>query len=295
MLIFCSCAILFTLTQMGGNMTGGDTGAQAETMYSIKQVADMFGNTRGAIRFYQEKGLVEPLLDDKGFRYYTLDDFFQLLHLKGFASMSLPLKDVAELFRRESDGRVVDIVGLVQARESDITEQMACLSRQLEALETYRGRLLDAQSGEVHFENVGAYWALDRDNVAAMFEEEPQTLTKLVGLMPATVIGGAYDFADSTAWHGVEIRISQRDALAAGLECSRFFRIILPTRLASMTVRLKADDLVRHIQDAALRLADNLRERGEVPSTLLFSSLLLVHREGGEDVEYHTLYMPLAG
>ena len=55
--------------------------------FTIKEVSDLFDNTRGAIRFYEEKGLIHPQRDEHDFRWYSIDDIFQLFYLKRYASM----------------------------------------------------------------------------------------------------------------------------------------------------------------------------------------------------------------
>lgn len=49
--------------------------------FTIKEVSDLFDNTRGAIRFYEEKGLIHPQRDEHDFRWYSIDDIFQLFYL----------------------------------------------------------------------------------------------------------------------------------------------------------------------------------------------------------------------
>lgn len=265
--------------------------------FTIKQIADLFGNTRGAIRFYQDKGLVEPAVDDNGFRSYSLDDLFQLLYLKRFAAMSLPLEDVVAHFKRESDEGLADLGGFLAERGRALRREIEERERQLEAIEEYRWRLEGMERvgacSEPRVIWAPAYWGLWRGDIPSMMREDPDTLRKLVALIPATMIGGVYDLSDAGAFLDLELRIGVAEAREAGLERSGYFHELPAALIACSTVRLEPIDLDAQMLGALRKLSDRMASQGYVPGATAFSELVLVHKEQGRRVEYHTLYLPL--
>lgn len=263
-----------------------------EGTYSIKQVADMLGNTRGAIRFFQEKGLVDPQIDANGFRHYTMDDIFQLLHLRSFAAMSFSLDEVAGDLRRESETPLEDIVGLARAHADDLRSQMARLQRQLEKVEDFRQSLLDACGGAVRLEQVGAYWSLRRPGMERMLREDPALLARLVALIPQTIIGRTWDLADTSGCKDAELRIRADHAMQAGMEAAPYFHVLPACAVALRTFACDAANVDAQARTVFSELAAHLREHGMECGDVAFTRLVFVHTERGVPVEYHTAYLP---
>ena len=83
--------------------------------FTIKEVSDLFDNTRGAIRFYEEKGLIHPRRDEHDFRWYSIDDIFQLFYLKRYASMSFSLDETLTTFVKEAELTLPEIQTRIMA------------------------------------------------------------------------------------------------------------------------------------------------------------------------------------
>lgn len=272
-------------------------GAGGEMRFTIKQIADLFHITRGAVRFYQEKGLISPTVADNGYRSYSMDDFFQLLYLKRYASMALPLGEVAGRFRRESDASVGDIVDYLSERENEVRDGVRGELRKLRALRRYRQRLQEMREGAVEIVEAGEYWGLVRERIPDAAREEPDAVERLIALLPATMIGGVYDLRTPGKFVEAELRVLASTARGAGLACSRFFHIMPAARLARTTLRFVCDGDGGALNDQILcefdGLAERMRAQGSLPGETGFSELVFVHREQGVSVEYHSLYLPL--
>ena len=260
-------------------------------VFTIKQIADLFGNTKGAIRFYQEKGLVAPEIAPNGYRYYSIDDFFQLLYLKRFASMSLSLDEVALDFRRESRSGVGDLEAILAGKSCTLRDRIEELRRQLDALEAYRQQLRDAQSDDGAASIVFARecWALPGESVPVLAADDPATLEKLVSLIPITVVGGrlGLDVGSGNAVSGLKIPASV--AIDNGLVFGEPFYTLPAGLMVTKVARARSSHLGEDLRAESTNLAAFAARRGYATAGDVFTEPILVHVEDDELVEYHVL------
>ncbi len=272
----------------------GAAGSKAPC-FTIKQIADLFQITRGAVRFYQEKGLVNPTVADNGYRFYSMDDFFQLLYLKRYAAMSMPLDEVAAHFRSESDESIGSLVEYLEQREEEVRRRVDEETRRLKFLKRFRERMQGLCEGEFQLIESPEYWALGREAIPTMAREEPEVLKDVISLLSKTIIGGVYDLRPPGRCLISELRIEAPAAQAAGLYRSRFFRVLPAARLAVATIRCDLGEGYRSLDEQVVAgfadLARRVEEQGGRAGSLGFSELVLVHQEQGERVEYHALYL----
>jgi DNA-binding transcriptional MerR regulator len=68
----------------------------------INQVEELVGITKKNIRFYEEKGLVEPARNiQNGYREYTLEDVDVLLKIKLLRKLSVPIDEIRKLLENK--------------------------------------------------------------------------------------------------------------------------------------------------------------------------------------------------
>ena len=126
-----------------------------------------------------------------------------------------------------------------------------------------------------------------------MLREDPETLRRLVALVPSTFIGASYNLEAPESFEGADLRIDAKTAVGSGLQKSHFFRVAPPTLLAQRTVRCTQVPPEDQALKAILLLADEMRERGYRPGTSAFSVLMLIHTEEGGPAGYHAICLPL--
>ena len=62
--------------------------------YRIGEVADFFGLTKEAIRYYERKGIVHSTRDEQtGYRYYERDEITRLKQIRTFESLGFSLPE----------------------------------------------------------------------------------------------------------------------------------------------------------------------------------------------------------
>ncbi|NOR90315.1 MAG: MerR family transcriptional regulator [Anaerolineales bacterium] len=75
--------------------------------YTIKEIADLAGVTTRTIRYYDEIGLLEPvLIGDNGYRYYDQDSLLRLQQILFFRELDVPLKEIELIMNRPNFDRM---------------------------------------------------------------------------------------------------------------------------------------------------------------------------------------------
>lgn len=260
--------------------------------FSIKQMADLFGNSRGGIRYFQEKGLVEPEVGENGYRSYSSDDVLQLLYLRRFTAMSFSLDETAQWFKRDSEAEASEVLAFMDERADAIERKRAQEARQLEIIRECEQTLREADRGVLHLGEAPTYWELKWDRFPNMAREEPERLSALLSLIPETIVGATFDRHRPSSPPVASVRIPVEVARREKLERSSFFDVLPSTRMAVMAVSCVGETRVSQLASSIEDLADRLADEGFSPGDLAFDKVILNHSEEGVNIEYHELYLP---
>ena len=107
--------------------------AEAPDFFSISDLADEFGITHRAIRFYESKGLLSPKRLS-GARIYSRGDRARLHIIVRAKSLGYTLeetKDYLDLYGRHGEGRIKQLE-LSAARSAQMIEELEAKKRQIE-------------------------------------------------------------------------------------------------------------------------------------------------------------------
>ena len=219
--------------------------------FTIKEVSDLFDNTRGAIRFYEEKGLIHPRRDEHDFRWYSVDDIFQLFYLRRYASMSFSLDETLHTFVKKAQLTLPEIQAQITKREQELDVQIERLMRQREELRKYQRVLRECQFPRTVIEDCPEYYVLSADAFAKMTAADLSALKALIAAMPLTSVHA--DLIEGpSGWHSVtslgiiEANAGGRDSIAsenaqaASLKSSGSLRVLRMGRDAGAADRKSA-------------------------------------------------------
>ncbi|BBF45257.1 SAM-dependent methlytransferase YrrT [Lachnospiraceae bacterium KM106-2] len=78
-------------------------------MYTIKQVADKLKVTENAIRFYEKKGLMQPIRKENNYRMYQIEDISRLQMILLYRKMGFSIEAILELLKRDEKESLLDI------------------------------------------------------------------------------------------------------------------------------------------------------------------------------------------
>lgn len=91
-------------------------------MYTIGQVAKFLGVSRDTLKFYEEKGLVNPIQDDEnGYRKYNHFDIYDVITVNFYREIDFEIKKIQEIRKSKS---VEDIELVLEEKEQKILEEI---------------------------------------------------------------------------------------------------------------------------------------------------------------------------
>ena len=118
------------------------------THYSISDLSLEFGLTPRTLRFYEEKGLLQPTRAGQSRRYSTADRARLILILRG-KTLGLSLEESAELIRMYQPGtnnkkQITLLIEKIQARREQLLTQKQELESMIEDLNAWEQRSRDS-------------------------------------------------------------------------------------------------------------------------------------------------------
>lgn len=261
-------------------------------LFTIREISDLFGNTRGALRFYEEKGLVHPIRDAHGFRYYSVKDIFQLFYLKRYGAMSLSLDEVFEYFLRESVHTVGEIQEFLKQKREWLNEQICALQEQERVLKNYQEELKDIGKTEFTIQEYPEYYSLPEEYFTLFVKENSSVLRMLITAMPYTRVHSVLTEEKGEINLITGLGIVRQKAEALGIPgLGQMF--LLPNSLAATKIVTCRKSIDEQMVKEAMRLKREVTEQGYTLNGKINFSLLLVHQEGDELVEYFRIYIPI--
>ena len=93
-------------------------GGHVYQRYGIGAIARLLGLSTEAIRYYESRGIIQPVRDpETGYRYFNAWDLHMLLRARHYQSYGFSLEEIADLLRRDE---LADIESALAAKEEDI-------------------------------------------------------------------------------------------------------------------------------------------------------------------------------
>lgn len=105
-------------------------------MYTIGQVAKFLGVTRDTLKFYEEKGLVNPNQDaENGYRQYSHLDIYDVLTTNFYREIDMEIKKIQEIRRSQS---IEEIESILQDKEERLRAELEYKELLLERIQNVR-------------------------------------------------------------------------------------------------------------------------------------------------------------
>lgn len=105
-----------------------------QTYMRSKELAELAGVTKRALRHYHQVGLLsEPMRDQNGYRKYYATDLVRVLRIKQLASGGMKLSDIKQLLNKE-----IDEFEFVSQLEENLAAQIEHLQSQLAIVKEIR-------------------------------------------------------------------------------------------------------------------------------------------------------------
>ncbi|SMP51013.1 MerR family transcriptional regulator [Anoxynatronum buryatiense] len=106
--------------------------------FSIGQVSRMFGFTRQAVRFYEEKGLIKPVKDAVGRRYYDENAIARLISARKYLAMGYQISEVVKQFSASTPESIAETL---DRKYAETNEKIQHLMMVAATIDEYRGKI----------------------------------------------------------------------------------------------------------------------------------------------------------
>ncbi len=263
--------------------------------YRIGEMAEFFGLTKEAIRYYERKGIVNSTRDAQtGYRYYERDEITTLKQIRTYESLGFSLEEaqsmVVETTFPDMEERLDDKIRELKKREEAIARMQQALEEQQQYIADYKAGKKTLQiMPETYF------WRRVPDEASVSTEAEKERIARerseekcWVDAMPPVMLCGMYYDRNLQHTHvfGSVLEKEKAEALQLPLSCA----VLLPRRLCATgfaTARLgdtpDISDLLHWVENQGCRLCGDI-----------YSNICLVYRnENGERWGMHEFFLPV--
>lgn len=213
--------------------------AENSMKYRIGEMAEFFGLTKEAIRYYERKGIVTSTRDERtGYRYYERDEITTLKQIRTYESLGFSLDDAqamaVETTFSEMEERIDRKLSELKKKEAAIARMRQELERQQVSANAFKsGRMELRVMPETYF------WRRVPDEASAKTEAEREWIARTrseekrwVEAMPPVVLCGLHydkDLNPSQVFGSV-IAKNTAESLGLPLSCA----VLLPERLCAV-------------------------------------------------------------
>lgn len=123
-------------------------GSNRKKSFSISELAKEFGITTRAIRFYEEKGLLQPERNGQA-RIYSAADHVKLILILRGKRLGLSLeesRDIIEMYAPDQDNshQLQKLIDKIRDKREQLKEQLNDLKTMMQELEEAEARCLEA-------------------------------------------------------------------------------------------------------------------------------------------------------
>ncbi|MBI9011416.1 MAG: MerR family transcriptional regulator [Clostridiales bacterium] len=119
------------------------------------EVAELLKMTKSQIRFYEKKGLLQPIIDDNGYALYTFDHLDTLEMILLLKELDTPISEIKKILCDEEN---YDYEAIIQRSHQNLTKEIKRLTQKQKMLENklnlYKQSTVNAFSGEYCKERV---------------------------------------------------------------------------------------------------------------------------------------------
>ncbi|MDL2217188.1 MerR family transcriptional regulator [Christensenellaceae bacterium OttesenSCG-928-M15] len=264
--------------------------------YSIREIARLFGNTVGAIRFYEGEGLINPARDASGNRVYTDKNIFELFYLRKYCTFGLKIKEVAEYFHYQSENQVDGVCELLNEKRLEAQRLMRYYERSAKWIESYHRLLekLDELVNGYELLEAPAYYAIVGEDFLTKNRAKQAIAQKWIAAAPLSRISYLKTYRDGALQNAERLLIIKKEsAQEMELPVPDYVQTLLPCRclhtvLRSETGNFEAVDPKKYREKLEMAGANAFQH-----SNITIENMLFTHKVEGRQIQFFEMFIPL--
>lgn len=263
--------------------------------YRIGEMAEFFGLTKEAIRYYERKGIVTSTRDERtGYRYYERDEITTLKRIRTYESLGFSLDEAQAMVAETTFGEMEE---RIDRKLLELEKKEAAIARMRQELERQQRDLCGFKTGKTELRMMPEtyFWRRVPDEASAQTEAEREQIARERGeekrwveAMPPVALCGLHYDKDLNPQNVLGSIAAKTTAEALGLPLSR--AVLLPKRLcvfgyaqAKLGDKPNIDSLVSWTHEHGYRIC------GDIYATLRIA----YKKENGERWGVHEFYLPV--
>mgnify|MGYP002772545431 FL=1 len=171
--------------------------------YAIGDFAKKAGVSTHFLKFYEEKGILHPRVQENGYRYYDIRDASLVLECFRMKNMGLSVREI----EKGINGCTPQEVGAMLARqENDLQAQLHAQQMHLQGLQNLRAALRLCEQGEWSVRTVPDVWYLPHTigkefvQDSRIYDQLPQWLDWMPVVTSAQIVRGNDAHAERMEW-----------------------------------------------------------------------------------------------
>ena len=263
--------------------------------YRIGEVADFFGLTKEAIRYYERKGIVHSTRDERtGYRYYERDEITTLKQIRTFESLGFSLPEaqamIVETTFPEMEERLAEKLRELKKKEEALIRMQKEIEYQQKHVQGFKSEKIELRvMPETYF------WKRVPDEASVCTDREREEIAKArneekrwAEAMPPVKLCGLHYDKNLNPQSVFGSTVECETARELGLPLSR--AVVLPKRLCAVgyaQAKLGDKPDISHL--AAWVTEHEYRICGDI-----YAALRIVYRKkDGERWGVHEFFLPI--
>jgi len=265
--------------------------------YSIGEIAELFGHTPGAIRFFEESDMIQPKRDISERRQYTVEDILSLLYLKKFCSFGLTIKETVEYFKDSNTKEITNVTELLKEKSETAKQWALYYQQSSKIIEEYYEKLnkLDSTDTKIITTNFPASFLMDIDYLLSKNREKRKTAQKWIAAIPLVGIKMLFNIHDKRPSNIIGLYVSKKDAADLNLPIPKDIKSTKVTPCYYTISRLQLNSF-QPIDEFFLHDLVKRAEKKRHPlSGDIIHGILFTHKIEGIHFRYVEFWLPWSG
>lgn len=261
--------------------------------YAIGDFAKKAGVSTHFLKFYEEKGILHPRVQENGYRYYDIRDASLVLECFRMKNMGLSVRQIEKGI---NDCTEQEVAEMLQQRENVLQSQLHEQQMHLQGLQNLRVALRLCEQGEWSVRTVPDVWYLPHTigkefvQDSRIYDQLPQWLDWMPVVTSAQIVRGNDAHAERMEWG---LGLEQAEAAQLGFAPQEPAQLLHLGRV--LEIYCSWEIPAEHGSEKGLYqyCMERARALNLVPEPVMFRRVFCYTEKGGTKQVYNVLRVPV--
>lgn len=261
--------------------------------YAIGDFAKKAGVSTHFLKFYEEKGILHPRVQENGYRYYDIRDASLVLECFRMKNMGLSVRQIEKSI---NDCTEQEVAEMLQQRENVLQSQLHEQQMHLLGLQNLRVALRLCEQGEWSVRTVPDVWYLPHTigkefvQDSRIYDQLPQWLDWMPVVTSAQIVRGNDAHAERMEWG---LGLEQAEAALLGFAPQEPAQLLHLGRVLEIYCSYIAPEEGSSEGELYRRCMERARQLNLVPGDILFRKVFCYTRKDGDCWVHCVAWVPV--